>query len=96
MNESALSDAETCQTSNSATMPKKLWKVHVSLTLRYPGTKTCEVAGVDEIVEECAEPADSPADVRVYRLHKGYNDFQSFIVSRSELDANAKPVDETS
>ncbi len=74
-------------------MPKKLWKVHVPLKLRYPGTKTFEVAAIDEIVEERTEPADSPADVRVYRLHKDYNDFQSFIVSRSELDANARPVD---
>ena len=75
-------------------MPKKLWKVHVPLKLRYPGTKTFELAAVDEIVEERMEPADSSADVRIYRLHKEHNDFQSFIVSRSELDASARPVDE--
>ena len=77
-------------------MPKKLWKVHVPLNLRYPGTKSFEVAAIDEIVEERLDPAttDSPAEVRVYRLHKEHNDFQSFIVSRSELDANTKPVSE--
>ncbi len=75
-------------------MPKKLWKVHVPLKLRYPGTKTFELAALDEIVEERMEPTDSPGDVRVYRLQKGCNDFQSFIVSRSELDANTKLVDE--
>jgi hypothetical protein len=73
-------------------MQKKLWKVHVPLKLRYPGTKTFQVAEIDEIVEERAEAGttDSPADVRVYRLHKEYNNFQSFIVSRSELDSNAR------
>jgi len=75
-------------------MPKKLWKVHVPLKLRYPGTKTFELAAADEIVEERLEPADNPSDVRVYRLHKEYNDFQSFIVSRADLEANTKPVDE--
>ena len=65
------------------------------LKLRYPGTKTFALAALDEIVEERLELADSPADVRVYRLHKECNDFQSFIVSRSELDASAKPVDES-
>ena len=75
------------------TMPKKLWKVHVPLKLRYPGTKTFELAALDEIVEERLDPTDSPTDVRVYRLQKEHNDFQSFIVSRAELDANARPVD---
>jgi hypothetical protein len=81
----------------SHAMPKKLWKVHVPLNLRYPGTKSFEVAAIDEIVEERLEPTttNSPADVRVYRLHKEHNDFQSFIVSRSELDANTKPVSES-
>ena len=65
------------------------------LKLRYPGTGIFEVAATDEIVEERTEPTDSPDDVRVYRLHKDHNDFHSFIVSRSELHANAKPVDET-
>jgi hypothetical protein len=75
-------------------MPTKLWKVHVPLKLRYPGTKTFEVAAIGDIVEERGEPGttDSPADVRVYRLHKEHNDFQSFIVSRADLDANARPV----
>ena len=76
-------------------MPKKLWKVHVPLKLRYPGTKTFALAALNEIVEERMEMADSPTDVRVYRLHKECNDFQSYIVSRSELDASAKPVDES-
>ena len=72
-------------------MTKKLWKVHVPLKLRYPGTKTFEVAAIGEIVEERAEAgtSDSSDDVRVYRLHKEFNDFQSFMVSRSELDSNA-------
>jgi hypothetical protein len=73
-------------------MTKKLFRVTVPLKLRYPGTKTFELAAVNEIVEERVEPADNPADVRVYRLHKEYNDFQSFIVSRSDLDANTTPV----
>ena len=78
-------------------MPKKLWKVHVPLKLRYPGTKTFQVAAIDEIVEERAEAGttDSPADVRVYRLHKEYNNFQSFIVSRAELDASARLASES-
>jgi hypothetical protein len=73
-------------------MPKKLWKIHLPLKLRYPGTKTFEVAAIGDVVEERAEPgmADESGDVRVYRLHKEYNDFQSFMVSRSELDSNAK------
>jgi len=73
-------------------MPKKLWKVHVPLKLRYPGTKTFEVADIGDIVEERAEAgtSDGSADVRVYRLHKEHNDFQSFMVSRSELDSSAK------
>jgi len=33
--------------------------------------------------------------VRVYRLHKEHNDFQSFIALRSELDASAKAVSES-
>jgi hypothetical protein len=78
-------------------MPKKLWKVHVPLKLRYPGTKTFEIAAIDDIVEERAEPGttDSFANVRVYRLHKEHNDFQSFMVSRAELDSNARPVPES-
>jgi hypothetical protein len=73
-------------------MPKKLWKVHLPLKLRYPGTKTFEVAAIGDIVEERAEAVgrDGSDDVRVYRLHKEHNDFQSFMVSRSELDSNAK------
>ena len=76
---------------------EKLWKVHVPLKLRYPGTKIFQVAAIDEIVEERVEPGttESPADVRVYRLHKEHNDFQSFIVSRSELDANTRLVSES-
>jgi hypothetical protein len=75
-------------------MPKKLWRVHVPLKLRYPGTKTFEVAEVGEVVEERGEPelSASSDDVRVYRQHKAYNDFQSFMVSRSELDASAKTL----
>jgi hypothetical protein len=55
------------------------------------------MAAVDEILEERAEPgtADSAAEVRVYRLHKEHNDFQSFIALRSELDASAKAVSES-
>ena len=77
-------------------MPNKLWKVHEPLKLRYPGTKTFQVAELNEIVEERPESnaADNPDDVRVYRLHKEHNDFQSFIVSRSDLDASAKLVTE--
>jgi hypothetical protein len=77
-------------------MPKKLWKVHVPLKMRYPGTRASELAAIDEILEERAEPGttDDSADVRVYRLHKEHNDFQSFIVLRSELDASAKTVPE--
>jgi hypothetical protein len=73
-------------------MPKKLWKVHVPLKLRYPGTKTFEVAAIGDIVEERAEPgtSESSDDVRVYRLHKEHNDFHSFMVSRAELDSSAK------
>jgi hypothetical protein len=73
-------------------MQKKLWKIHVPLKLRYPGTKTFEVAAIGDIVEERAETgtSDGSADVRVYRLHKDHNDFQSFMVSRSELDSSAK------
>ena len=78
-----------------ALMPKKLWKIHLPLKLRYPGTGIFEMAAADEIVEERTEPTDSPDDVRVYRLHKDHNDFHSFIVSRSELSANAKVVNET-
>jgi hypothetical protein len=79
-------------------MPKKLWKVTVELKLRYPGTKIFQLATADEIVEERVEPgtSDSAAEVRVYRVHKEYNDFQSFIVSRSELDANAVVVPDSS
>jgi len=75
-------------------MPKKLWKVHVPLKLRYPGTKTFEIAAIGEVVEERGEPEinSSADDVRVYRQHKDFNDFQSFMVSRSELDANAKTL----
>jgi hypothetical protein len=78
-------------------MPKKLWKVHVPLKIRYPGTRASEMAAVDEILEERAEPGttDSAAEVRVYRLHKEHNDFQSFIALRSELDASAKAVSES-
>jgi len=78
-------------------MPRKFWKVHVPLKLRYPGTKTFQVAELDEIVEERLEqgPNESPAEVRVYRMHKEHNNFQSFIVSRTELDASAKPVSES-
>ena len=80
-------------------MTKQFWKIHAPLKLRYPGTKTFETAGIDEIVEERVEPGtvDSSAanDVRVYRRHKEFNDFHSFIVSRSELDASAKLVSES-
>lgn len=75
-------------------MPKKLWKIHVPLKLRYPGTKAFATAALDEIVEERTESTDSPAEVRVYRVNKGHNDFQSFIVSRSDLDASARLIDE--
>jgi hypothetical protein len=78
-------------------MPNKYWKVHVPLKIRYPGTGTSEIAAVDEILEERVT-AGTPAgdgDVRVYRLQKGHNDFQSFLVSRSELDANARAVTES-
>ncbi len=79
-------------------MTKKYWKVHVPLRLRYPGTKTFEVAAIDEIVEErveatAADNADS--EVRVYRRHKEFNDFHSFIVTRSDLDSSANPVSES-
>jgi hypothetical protein len=78
-------------------MPNKLWKIHEPLKLRYPGTKIFQVAVQDEIVEERpgTSALDSSDDVRVYRLDKGQNDFQSFIVSRSDLDARAKLVSET-
>ncbi len=79
-------------------MTKKFWKVHAPLKLRYPGTQTFETAGVDEIVEERVETgisATPEAEVRVYRRHKEFNDFHSFIVSRTELDASAKPVGES-
>ena len=78
-------------------MLKKLWKVHMQLKLRYPGTKIFQFAAVDDIVEERgeAETTDISADVRVYRLHQEHNDFQSFIVSRSDLDASAKRISES-
>lgn len=79
-------------------MTKKLWKVHVPLKLRYPGTKTFETAAINEIVEERVEAGtpDAPeSEVRVYRRHKEFNDFHSFIVLRSELDASANPVTES-
>jgi hypothetical protein len=75
-------------------MTKKLWKVHVPLKLRYPGTKAFATAALDEIVEERMDVSDNPTEVRVYRLHREHNDFQSFIVSRSELDASARLIDE--
>jgi hypothetical protein len=73
-------------------MSKKLWKVHVPLKLRYPGTKTFEIAEIGDIVEERAEAgiSDGSGEVRVYRLHKDHNDFHSFMVPRSELDSSAK------
>ena len=81
-------------------MTKKLWKVHVPLKLRYPGTKTFETAAINEIVEERVEAgtaSETPdAEVRVYRRHKEFNDFHSFIVLRSELDASANAVTESS
>jgi len=70
----------------------------VPLKLRYPGTRTFETAGVDEIVEERVEQgiSETPeAEVRVYRRHKEFNDFHSFIVSRADLDASAKQVGES-
>jgi hypothetical protein len=78
-------------------MPRKLWKVHAPLKIRYPGTGASEVAAVDEILEERAGPgtSDTGTEVRVYRLHKEHNDFQSFIVLRAELDASAKAVSES-
>jgi len=78
-------------------MMKKLWKVHMQLKLRYPGTKAFQVAAIDEIVEERREPGttDISDDVRVYRLHQEHNDFQSFIVSRSDLEASAILVSES-
>jgi hypothetical protein len=87
-----LSTLNTAEDLKPPAMPKKLWKVHMPLKLRYPGTKTFEMAAIDDIIEERAEPgtSDGSGDVRVYRIHKEYNDFQSFMVSRAELDTNAK------
>ncbi len=78
-------------------MPK-LWKVDAPLKLRYPGTQAFEVAAIGDIVEERTEAgaAEPAGEVRVYRRHKEHNDFQSFMVARSELDSKAKPFTDSS
>jgi hypothetical protein len=76
-------------------MPKKLWRVGGPLKLRTPGTQTYQYAELGESLEEVTMPGttDSPNDVRVFRT-KEDRTIRSYIVSRSELAANAKPISE--
>jgi len=76
-------------------MPKKLWKVDGPLRLRTPGTQTHQYAALGELLEEVTMQGttDSPEDVRVLRSSEERT-IRSYIVSRSELAANAEPVSE--
>jgi hypothetical protein len=74
-------------------MPKRLWRVHGALELRTPGTETYQYADPGETLQEVTMPGttDSSDDVRVFRA-KEERAIRSYIVSRSALEANAKPV----
>lgn len=76
-------------------MPKSLWKVHGHLELRDPSTQAYQYAEIDETLEEVTMQGttDSPDDVRVFRMKETHT-IQSYIVSRSALEANATRVSE--
>jgi hypothetical protein len=74
-------------------MPKKLWKVVGHLRLRAPGTQAYRYAVPGELLEEVTMQGttDSPDDVRVFRTGEERT-IRSYIASRLELEANAKPT----
>lgn len=76
-------------------MPKSLWKVHGRLELRNATTQAYQYADPDETLEEVTMPGttDSPDDVWVFRTKERHT-IQSYIVSRSALEANASLVSE--
>ncbi len=79
----------------SATMLKSFWKVHGRLELRTPSTQAYQYADSDETLEEVTMPGttDSPDDVRAFRTKVAHT-IQSYIVSRSALEASATRVSE--
>jgi hypothetical protein len=78
-------------------MAKKLWRVDGPLKLwdSDPGTQAYQYAVVGEVLEEVTMPGTtgSPDDVRMFRT-KEVRAIRSYIVSRSELTANAKSIPE--
>jgi hypothetical protein len=74
-------------------MLKNLWRVHGTLELRNQRTQAYQYSDIGETLELVTTRAEGVSfdDVRVFRTKERHT-IQSYVISRSALEANATPV----